>query len=457
MNFSIRKRLLWTMLSTLFVLAVGASSVTYMRARSDVNKLFDYEIEQMVYALAMHIASHPELTEEPLLRVEHDFVTQVWDKNGKLLFSSRPGTGPAILLQPGFSDHGGANGWRTFTAVGGGYTLQAAQPQTLRRKLATNIALNAMLPIVAIVPIGGALIWLLLGYGLAPLRLIAREVESRDPAVLQPLSLSDRPSEITPLVRSLNDLFARLDRALQVEREFIADASHELRSPITALQLQVELLESTSNDSERSELIADIKQGVGRVSRLIEQILTLARLDPDYGGKTESIALQDFIKEIYRDMQPRATAKSIHFSQNTAFPAEISGDPTSLRALLRNLVDNAIRYTPAGGTVTIDLKTADSGPEIVITDSGPGIPEEMRSKAFSRFYRGDNVPETTGTGLGLAIAQRAAERLGARLSLENSQTGTGLTAVVRFQGSPVVNAGKSAANALDSPVKTMNF
>ncbi len=156
-------------------------------------------------------------------------------------------------------------------------------------------------------------------------------------------------------------------------------------------------------------------------------------------------------------MQPRATAKSIHFSQNTAFPAEISGDPTSLRALLRNLVDNAIRYTPAGGTVTIDLKTADSGPEIVITDSGPGIPEEMRSKAFSRFYRGDNVPETTGTGLGLAIAQRAAERLGARLSLENSQTGTGLTAVVRFQGSPVVNAGKSAANALDSPVKTMNF
>ena len=457
MSFSIRKRLLWTMLSTLLVLAMGASSVTYMRARSDINKLFDYEMEQMVYALAMHIASHPELTEEPLLRIEHDFVTQVWSKTGKLLFSSKPGTGPVAVLENGFSDYGGSAGWRTFTTGGGNYVLQAAHPQTLRRKLATEIALNAMLPIVAIVPIGGALIWLLLGYGLAPLRLIAREVESRDPKVLLPLSLSGRPLEIAPLIRSLNDLLGRLDRALKVERDFIADASHELRSPVTALQLQVELLESTPNDSERSELIADIKQGVGRVSRLIEQILTLARLDPDYSGKTELISLQDFIKEIYRDLQPHATIKSIRLSQNIAFPAAISGDPTSLRALLRNLVDNAIRYTPSGGAVTIDLKATEFGPEIVIADSGPGIPEEMRGKAFSRFYRGDNVPETSGTGLGLAIAQRAAERLGARLSLENSQTGTGLIAMVRFHGAAVVEAGKSTANALDSPIKTVNF
>jgi len=292
----------------------------------------------------------------------------------------------------------------------------------------------------------GTLIWLLLGYGLAPLRSIAREVESRDPKVMLPLSLSGRPLEITPLICSLNDLLGRLDRALKVEREFIADASHELRSPVTALQLQLELLESTSGESERSELIADIRQGVGRISRLIEQILTLARLDPDYSGKTEMISLQDFIKEIYRDLQPHATIKSIRFSQNTAFPAAISGDPTSLRALLRNLVDNAIRYTPSGGAVTIDLTATDFGPEIVIADSGPGIPEEVRGKAFSRFYRGDNVPETTGTGLGLAIAQRAAERLGARLSLENSQTGTGLIAMVRFQGVSVVKAGKSTAN-----------
>jgi len=432
MSFSIRKRLLWTMLSTLLVLAVGASSVTYLRARSDVNKLFDYEMEQMVYALAMHIASHPELTEEPLLRIEHDFVTQVWSKGGKLLFSSKPGTGPVAVLENGFSDFGGSTGWRTFTTGGGNYVLQAAHPQTLRRKLATDIALNAMLPILAIVPIGGALIWLLLGYGLAPLRSIAREVESRDPKVLLPLSLSGRPSEIMPLVYSLNDLLGRLDRALKVEREFIADASHELRSPVTALQLQLELLESTLEESGRAELIADIRQGVSRISRLIEQILTLARLDPDYGAQTETIRLQEFITGIYEELQPQAAAKSIRFTLNADSPASISGDATSLRALLRNLVDNAIRYTPVNGAITIELSTSDKGAEITISDTGPGMSEDVRHKAFARFYRGDNVPETSGTGLGLAIAHRAAERLGARLTLEDGRTGSGLTAVVGF-------------------------
>lgn len=432
MSFSIRKRLLWTMLSTLLVLAVGASSVTYMRARSDFNKLFDYEMEQMVYALAMHISSHPELTEEPLLRIEHDFVTQVWNKSGKLLYSSKPSTGPRTVLENGFSDYGGSTGWRTFTTRGGNYVLQAAQPQTLRRKLAADIALNAMLPIMAIAPIGGALVWLLLGYGLAPLRTIAREVEARDPKVLQPLNFSDQPTEIIPLVRSLNDLLGRLDRALKVEREFIADASHELRSPITALQLQVDLLETTTSEQERAELTLDIKQGVGRIRRLIEQILTLARLDPDFGGESEKIQLHEFIKVIHRELLPLAVSKSIFFPEVSLLPAAIIGDPTSLRALLRNLIDNAIRYTPEHGTVDIRLDIKEAGPEITITDTGPGIPEEMRSKAFARFYRGDNVSETAGTGLGLAIAKRAAERLGAKLCLEDGVTGKGLTVVVSF-------------------------
>lgn len=432
MNFSIRKRLLWAMLFTLLVLAAGASSVTYMRARSDINKLFDYEMEQMVYALAMHITSHPELTEEPLLRIEHDFVTQIWNKNGKLLFSSRPGAGPVDLLQSGFSDYGGVTGWRTFTTSGGNYVLQAAHPQTLRRKLATDIALNAMLPIAAIVPIGGVLVWLLLGYGLAPLRSIAKEVESRDPKVLLPLSLSGRPSEITPLVQSLNDLLGRLDRALKVEREFIADASHELRSPVTALQLQVELLETTRDDSGRAELIADIKQGVSRVVRLIEQILTMARLDPDHHKDTTPVRLDEFIEEIQDEYLALAATKHIRFDVKPMPETSINGDITSLRALLRNLIDNALRYTPEHGTVTISLVYHLAAPELSITDSGAGIPAAMREKVFARFYRGDNAAETTGTGLGLAIAKRAAQRLGAQLQLRDGPDGTGLTASIRF-------------------------
>lgn len=444
MNSSIRKRLLWALLLTLIVLATGASCVTYTRARSDVDKLFDYEMKQMVYTLATHIASHPELADEPLLRLEHDFVTQVWNKDGKLLFSSRPDSGPKNVLSIGFSDYGGPSGWRTFTTTAGNYILQAAQKQSLRGKLAADIALNAMLPILAIVPLGGIAIWLLLGYGLSPLRHIAREVELRDPALLTPLTFVNQPAEIAPLVKSLNDLLARLDRALRVEREFIADASHELRSPITALQLQIELLETTQDDAQRKELTADIRSGIERFSRLIEQILLLARLDPDYGGTFETIDLQDSITEIIESLQPLAAAKNIGLTKTISTTASITGDTGSMRALLRNLVDNAIRYTPAYGAVHVELTTSADHYQIKVLDTGPGMPEETLGKAFARFYRGAN--DGGGTGLGLAIARRAADRLGARLSLANRHPGTGLEATINFDipSIPVNKDGKSA-------------
>jgi two-component system OmpR family sensor kinase len=178
---------------------------------------------------------------------------------------------------------------------------------------------------------------------------------------------------------------------------------------------------------------------VNRVSRLIEQILTLARLDPDYGDKTESILLQEFTKAIYEELQPQAAAKSIRFTLYAASPASIIGDATSLRALLRNLVDNAIRYTPENGAVSIELSASDNSSEIAITDTGPGMPENVRCKAFARFYRGDNAAEITGTGLGLAIAHRAAERLGARLTLKDGRNGPGLTAAVNFPSAPGVD------------------
>lgn len=432
MSASIRVRLLWALLLTLLVLSAGASSVTYHRARSDVNQLFDYEMKHMLYALATHITSHPELADEPLLSLEHDFVTQVWDMKGKLLFSSRPGSGPGKVLADGFSDYGGFDGWRTFTTAAGNYRLQAAQKQSLRGKLAADIALNAMLPILAMVPIGGVAMWLLLGYGLAPLRNIAREVELRDPALLTPLTFSNQPAEIAPLVNSLNELLARLDRALKVEREFIADASHELRSPITALQLQIELLETTQKEAQRRELVADIRAGIERFSRLIEQILLLAKLDPDYGGTVESIPLHSAASEIIESLRPLAAAKNIQLTKTDSTTASITGDTGSLRALLRNLIDNAIRYTPKNGNVHVELITSKDGGVIKVMDTGPGMTEENLGKAFARFYRGNHEGDAGGTGLGLAIARRAADRLGARISLANRHPGPGLEAIVRF-------------------------
>ncbi len=433
MKFSIRLRLMWALLLAIFVLSIGASVATYLQARSDVNALFDYEIQQMTLTLSMHISAHPTLAEEPLLRVEHDFVTQVWGNQRQLLFSSRPGLGPDRVMPEGFSNFGESNkGWRAFTLLAGNYVLQVAQPQSLRRRMAADIALKVMVPVLAIIPIGGLIIWLVVGYGLKPLRMIAREVESRDPASLRLIKAARLPSEVAPLVTSLNDLLGRLDHALKFEREFIADASHELRTPVTALSLQLGLLETASTPQERDESIRDLKRGVERMRRLIEQILTLARLDPENTEKMSLIDITALIRDMHEDYARIASARSIDFRVNTKDQVIVSGDLTSLTALIRNILDNAMRYAPVGGVVTLQVNNQYSTPQIRITDSGPGIPADIREKVFSRFFRADHAPDDTGTGLGLAIAKRAAERLGASLQLEDGPGGAGLTVLISF-------------------------
>ena len=433
MKFSIRLRLMWALLLAIFVLSIGASVATYLQARSDVNALLDYEIQQMTLTLSMHISAHPNLAEESLLRVEHDFVTQVWGNQRQLLFSSRPGLGPDRVMPEGFSNFGeSSKGWRAFTLLAGNYVLQVAQPQSLRRRMAADIALKVMVPVLAIIPIGGLIIWLVVGYGLKPLRMIAREVESRDPGSLRLIETAKLPSEVAPLVTSLNDLLGRLDHALKFEREFIADASHELRTPVTALSLQLGLLETATTPQERDESIQDLKRGVERMRRLIEQILTLARLDPENTGQMSLIDITALIRDMHEDYARIASAKSIDFKVSTEDQVIVSGDLASLTALIRNILDNAMRYTPAGGVVTLQISNQHSTPQIRITDSGPGIPAEIREKVFSRFFRADHAPDDTGTGLGLAIAKRAAERLGASLQLEDGPGGAGLTVLISF-------------------------
>ena len=433
MKFSIRLRLMWALLLAIFVLSIGASVATYLQARSDVNALLDYEIQQMTLTLSMHISAHPNLAEESLLRVEHDFVTQVWGNQRQLLFSSRPGLGPDRVMPEGFSNFGeSSKGWRAFTLLAGNYVLQVAQPQSLRRRMAADIALKVMVPVLAIIPIGGLIIWLVVGYGLKPLRMIAREVESRDPGSLRLIETAKLPSEVAPLVTSLNDLLGRLDHALKFEREFIADASHELRTPVTALSLQLGLLETATTPQERDESIQDLKRGVERMRRLIEQILTLARLDPENTGQMSLIDITALIRDMHEDYTRIAVAKSIDFTVSIEDQVAVRGDLTSLTALIRNILDNAMRYTPAGGVVTLQISNQHSTPQIRITDSGPGIPAEIREKVFSRFFRADHAPDDTGTGLGLAIAKRAAERLGASLQLEDGPGGAGLTVLISF-------------------------
>ena len=433
MTFSIRGRLFSSLLAAIALLAAGASVAIYQRAKSDINELFDYEMKQMVFALGVHMSSHPDVEQEPLLRVEHDFVTQVWTADGKLIVSSRDGQGPDRPLQPGFSTLGsGDGGWRVFSAQAEGHVLQVAQPVEHRRQMAANIAFNAVVPAAAMLPLGGVIIWFGIGYGLRPLRVITHEVQARDPRGLTPIAIASPPAEVAPLVRALNALLSRLGHALDTERQFIADASHELRTPATALGLQLDLLEGANTRHERDEAMRDVRRGVDRMQRLIEQILTLARLDPDNPAHHESINLEDCLKDVQSEFLPVAAAKGVALALHIRDSATIKGEASSLRALVRNLVDNAIRYTPAHGTVSVALERSGDLASISVTDSGPGIPEATRSKVFARFFRANGNGDETGAGLGLAIAKRAAERLSAVLELHDGPKGDGFVAIIKF-------------------------
>jgi two-component system OmpR family sensor kinase len=250
---------------------------------------------------------------------------------------------------------------------------------------------------------------------------------------------------VSLLVAELNSLLDRMSRALQSQQRFVADAAHELRSPITALKLQVQTLARAKNDAARDQAVQRLLGGVDRASRLVEQLLALARQDPlaDAGGPV-LLNLNACVELAASDVGPLAQARQIQLQYGDFADVDVHGDADSLRIMARNLLDNAVRYTPEHGKIRIEVATADAGVTLTIEDSGPGIPEENRDRIFDRFYR---VPgtEPSGSGLGLAIVKAIAERHEADIELGNSALG-GLQVTVIF---PVAGATMTDAIAAD--------
>ena len=245
-----------------------------------------------------------------------------------------------------------------------------------------------------------------------------------------------------PLVTALNDLLERLRKALERERAFMADAAHELRTPLTALHLQVGMLARASGESERTAAMGTLSAGVQRAIRLVEQLLALARQEPRAEGRRVPVRLDDLAREVVAELVPLADAGRIDLGVEAAQPATVRGDADELRTLLRNLVDNAVRYTPAGGRVDVTVEaavaaspgaspTAASGARLTVSDTGPGIPPEDRERVFDRFYRRAGT-EPPGSGLGLAIVKAIADAHGATLTLADGPGGKGLTVTVSF-------------------------
>ena len=469
---SIRKSLLkWLALGLVAAILV-AGIATYQRARDEANALFDHQLAQMAASVTgMPLAQQPPPMNSP---GSDSLVVEVWRDNGVDIYLSEPQRPLPRQRELGYQTVSTDRGeWRVYSVLAGGQVVQVAQPMAVRRELAASMALSTILPLIAIVPFLAIFVWFGVARSLAPLDRLAAALGRRSLRTLAPLPEAGLPAEVGPLVAALNDLLARLDAAVGAQRAFIADAAHELRTPLTAVSLQAQLAASATSDAERATALATMRKALDRSSHLAGQLLTLAREEPGVVdrpfGPVELLALA---RSVIADHAAQAAAGDIDLglaetpgmgmqergapatspfpksesSNDPATPltkgdetggvAFVNGDAESLRTLLSNLVDNALRYTPSGGRVDVSVAVVEgTGPTLTVRDTGPGVPASERDRIFDRFYRAPDTAHLPGSGLGLAIVRSIAERHGARLAVGlglGGATGPGLGVTVTF-------------------------
>lgn len=429
---SMRRRLLFWLLSSVLAGGLAAAAVVFFQARSEANDLFDYQLRQLALTLRDRTFSARELAEALQGEEASDFVIQVWGRDGTRLYISHPHLRVPGAVQLGFSDIETPEGrWRVFAIQQRGLTIQVAQPQAVREELALAAAWRTLMPFLVALPLMGFLIWRLVGQEVKFLEATAQAVAKRSPESLEPIGGERVPEEIQPLVGALNELLGRLGGALAHERQFIADAAHELRTPLTALRLQLQLAERARDAAERDKAHGMLREGIARAVHLVEQLLTLARQDPEAPMATPAeVDIAELARTIAQADETAAAAKGLTLSASAEGPVVVHGDRAALRALIENLVDNAIRYTPSGAiAVRAWLQGGDAILEV--EDSGAGIPAAERQRVFDRFYRGESAAQG-GTGLGLAIVRRIAERHGGAVELLDPPAGPGLLVRVRL-------------------------
>ncbi|WP_390343576.1 ATP-binding protein [Variovorax boronicumulans] len=432
---SLRARLLVFLLAAI-VLAAGAQAlVAYRTVLKEADDIFDYHMQQM--ALSLRAGLPPSAAVGGLGGAEQnfDFVVQVWTVDGVRIFESAEEAALPQLAVLGFADvRARGTTYRVFSMQTRGLVIQVAQDMAARRHMAGSLALRTIVPVALMAPLLMLVVWWVVSLSLAPVARVRRQVASRQADDLSPVSEENLPEEVRPLVQELNLLFGRVRRAFDAQKHFVADAAHELRSPLAALKLQVQGLQRAPDDAARTLAVSRLSAGIDRATRLVEQMLALARHEASVaaGAKPETVDLAEVARLAISDAVAAAQARRIDIgvAQSDA-GATVSGQPEALRMLLRNLIDNAVKYTPEGGRVDVDLVKRADAVELRVDDSGPGLPEAERARVLDRFYR-SGEPQAPGSGLGLAIVKSIADLHGATVALEESASLGGLRVRLTF-------------------------
>jgi len=434
---TIRSQLLLGLLGGTLACTLVAGAAIYFKVLEESNELFDYELREVATTLPTRGAA--ALPRRQQGDPEEDVVIQVWDRAGRLAYASGASQALPAAARPGYATlASGGDSWRVYLAERDGDRVQVAQAVSAREELAAHLALRSLLPFLAMLPVLGLLIYLVVGRSLRPLGRLAQALGQRSPRDLQPLAEADQPPELKPVVAALDDLLLRLDGALRSQRAFVADAAHELRSPLTALKLQLQLAERAAGEDQRRAAFAKLHGRLDRAIHLVRQLLSAARQEGGAGEPARApVDLLQLAQACVGERYEQAEARGIDLgivenAVKTAVGApQVPGNADDLAILIGNLVDNALRYTPPGGRV--DLTVARDGPDVVlqVADDGPGIAASDRERVFDRFYRGAGQAEW-GSGLGLSIVRSIAEAHGAQVTLDDAPSGRGLLVTVRF-------------------------
>jgi two-component system OmpR family sensor kinase len=430
---TIRRQLLAGLLCAIVACVAGAGAMLYRSLLRETNELADLQLRQLAVASPSEFA--PGLAQPGPNDPEEEFVLQSWDDDGtpRHLISS-PGLGrlPRYAVN-GYSDVT-LNGvrWRVYGLARPGRYVQVAQPTSARDGLAGRMALRAGMPLLAFAAVFAGLMLLVVSRALRPLDRLARSVGGQSPTALQPLDPARMPPDLRPVVLALNSLMGKFEQALAAQRTFVADAAHELRSPLTALKLQLQLVERAADDVARGLAIEKLHERLDRGSHLVQQLLSLARHESALNAAPlQSVDLGELLVSAVADHCALADSRDIDLGVEAPGSILVQADRDGLRVLLNNLVDNALRYTQRGGRV--DLHSAVEGGRALlrIRDNGPGVAPEHRERLFDRFFRPDGN-EVWGCGLGLSIVRNIADHHRAEIRLEEADHGRGLSVTVLF-------------------------
>jgi two-component system sensor histidine kinase QseC len=452
MKQSIRLRLIF-FLGGMLVIAWGGIAVTSIySARKEVQELFDAHLAQsarVLHALIQHEMDELSIEGQDNRPIVMDLSTAGHFYEGKISFRVRGKQGKSWFMSDyapeleiksdvsGFiNTEDSSEQWRVFILRDktNGFSIEVAQSYQIRNELIMEITRQVIWPFIIVIPFLILIIWIGTGRSLRPLQTVADEVQNRNPQNLEEIDLSNVPTEVLPLIVSLNALLSRLKNALSNERGFTSDAAHELRTPLAGIKAQAQVALRASNEKEKDTALRHIINGIDNTTHLVRQMLMLARLDPDIPNrKFEQQDLANILTEVAADVASFAVEKGVELEVRQV-PGKmlVEGQAEALSVLIRNLLDNAVRYTPPGGWVKAGISHTPDGLVLKVTDSGPGIAEQDKDRIFDRFYRGLGTGQT-GSGLGLSIVQRVVDLHQAKIEFQTGAgEGKGVMAKVTF-------------------------